>query len=597
MYLLFRLWNHLARRRQKQFIFLLLLMFVSALSEIVSLGALLPFLAVLTDPERVFAHPSLGSVVSFFHIGTAHDLLFPLTALFMIAAIAAGGLRLMLLWLNTRYSFAVGADLSIEVYRRTLYQPYSVHVARNSSEIISGISGKVGGVVYGGVLPVLALISSAVLIIAITSALMAIDASITIFALIGFGACYSFITWLFRLRLEVNSERIAHEQTQVIKTLQEGLGGIRDVLLDGTQPVYCDIYRKADHALRMAQGSNMFMTAAPRFAIEAAIMVLIAGLAYWLSKQPAGMMDALPVLGTLALGAQRLLPALQQGYGAWAGIIGSKASLADAISLLDQPLPPEAEHPDAPPWQFARDICFESVRYKYCDNGPWVLNDLSLTIRKGSSVGFVGSTGSGKSTTLDMLMGLLYPNEGSILIDGKPLIADHIRAWQQNIAHVPQYIFLADSTIAENIAFGVPKSEISLDRVKRAAQQAMIAEFVESRQEGYHAVVGERGIRLSGGQRQRIGIARALYKNAKVLVFDEATSALDNLTEQAVIHSLRNLSADLTVIIIAHRVTTVQHCDIIIELENGKVVAQGTYQELLKSSISFRNMVQVVHEQ
>jgi ATP-binding cassette subfamily B protein len=299
---------------------------------------------------------------------------------------------------------------------------------------------------------------------------------------------------------------------------------------------------------------------------------------------------ALPVLGTLALGAQRLLPTLQQSYISWAGIVGSNASLTDVLAMLDQPLPPDALSPAPPPLPFRDAVRFIGVRFRYGSEGSWVLNGLDFTIRKGSRIGIVGTTGSGKSTALDLLMGLLTPTEGTILVDGQVITGTRVRAWQRTIAHVPQSIFLADTTLAENIAFGVPLEAIDLARVKQAACQAQVADFVESRAEGYGTLIGERGVRLSGGQRQRVGIARALYKEASVLVFDEATSALDNATERSVMDAIEGLHRDLTIVLIAHRLTTVRRCDTILELEEGRVVAQGTYEELLQSSPSFRRM-------
>jgi ABC-type multidrug transport system fused ATPase/permease subunit len=342
--------------------------------------------------------------------------------------------------------------------------------------------------------------------------------------------------------------------------------------------------------LRKAKANNVFISGSPRPAMEALGMVLIAVLAYVLTRQTGGIATALPVLGALALGAQRLLPALQQSYSAWSNITGSHASLADAIALLDQPLPIELLQPAPAPRPFQDSVRFDDVRFRYTSDGPWVLDCLNLTIPKGARIGFVGSTGSGKSTTLDLLMGLLIPSEGGLLVDGQPISGNHLRAWQRTIAHVPQGIYLADTTLAENIAFGVPYDDIDLNRVRQAARQAQIADFIESSPEGYQAYVGERGIRLSGGQRQRIGIARALYKQASVLVFDEATSALDNATEQSVMTSIEGLNRDLTILIIAHRLTTVQRCDTIVELEHGRVVAQGTYEQLLDRSPSFRRM-------
>jgi ATP-binding cassette subfamily B protein len=573
---------------------LLGLMVISAFAEVVSLGAVLPFIGILTAPERVFNHPVVADLAQALGIATADQLVLPLTIVFATAALIAGAIRIFLLWVTTRLAVVSGADLSIEVYRRTLYQPYWVHAARNSSDTISGITSKVNITVFGVLLPLLTLISSFVLLAAVMIALIVIDPVIALVAIVGFGASYGLVTWLTRRRLERNSLRIAFEQTQVIKALQEGLGGIRDVLLDGTQPIYCDVYRQADHPLRQAHGNNIFIGGSPRFAMEALGMVLIAVLAYVLSRHAGGVATALPALGALALGAQRLLPALQQIYSAWASIVGSRASLAGTIELLDQPLPADVLQPTSAPLRFQKDIRFNAVRFRYTNDGPWVLDGLNLVISKGARVGFVGSTGSGKSTTLDLLMGLLMPTQGVLLVDGHPIRGKRIRAWQRTIAHVPQNIFLADTTLAENIAFGVPRGDIDMDRVRQVARQAQIAEFIESRPEGYNAYVGERGIRLSGGQRQRIGIARALYKQATVLVFDEATSALDNATEQSVMDAITALNRDLTVLLIAHRLTTVRRCDSIVELEGGRVVAQGTYDQLLERSPSFRSIARAV---
>jgi ATP-binding cassette subfamily B protein len=288
-----------------------------------------------------------------------------------------------------------------------------------------------------------------------------------------------------------------------------------------------------------------------------------------MTKRTEGMFAALPVLGALALGAQRLLPALQQGYAAWSSIIGYQFSTKEVLELLDQNLPIEASQPLPEPLPFKKSIQFDSVKFRYTCEAPWVIDSLSFNIPKGARVGFIGKTGSGKSTCLDLLMGLLEPSSGRIAVDGIVLDRRNRRSWQRNIAHVPQAIYLADTSLAENIAFGVPSKNIDIKRVKEAARQAHIADFIESSAQGYQALVGERGILLSGGQRQRIGIARALYKQATVLVFDEATSALDHETEQAVMEAIEGLSADLTILIIAHRVSTLKNCTQIIELNKS----------------------------
>lgn len=578
--LLRRLWRHISPRRRGQFFLLLGLTVLSSFAEVVSLSAVLPFIGILTQPEKVLDSPSMSGVVQALGITSGADLVLPLSITFAVAALVAGGLRLLVLWVSIRLGNATGADLGIEVFRRTLYQPYSVHVARSSSEIISGITQKVG-TATSVLISVVTVVISAALFAAIMMTLLVIDPLVAIVAAASFGSAYGVIAWQTRHRLVRNSQRIAHEQTQVVKALQEGLGAIRDVLLDGAQTVYCDVYRSAVTQLQRAAGENAFISQAPRYAMEALGMALIAVFVLALSYRPGGVAAALPILGVLALGAQRLLPLMQQLYGNWSVVAGSNEALIDVLGLLDQPLPAEANRSEPVPLALKGSISFENVRFHYGSNGPWVLDGINLVIPKGARVGFVGSTGSGKSTALDLLMGLLAPTQGEILVDGQPIGREFQRAWQRTIAHVPQNIFLTDTTVAENIAFGVPPDQIDHERVRKAAARAQIAEFIESRPDGYSAVVGERGVRLSGGQRQRIGIARALYKQASVLIFDEATSALDNETEQAVMQSIEGLSDELTVLIIAHRLSTLKNCDTIVHLAQGKIIAQSSYSELM----------------
>ncbi len=583
--LLFQLFGHISSRRRRQFGLLLVLTALSSLAEVVSLSAVLPFIGILTQPEKVFGSPSMAAVVRTMGITSAADLVLPLTVAFAVAALIAGGLRLLLLWFSIKLGNVTGTDLSIEVYRRTLYQSYSVHVARSSSEILSGITQKVGTAI-SVLMSAVAVTTSTALFVAIMITMLAIDPMVAIIAALSFGSAYGTIAWLTRRRLVHNGQSIAREQTQVVKALQEGLGAIRDILLDGTQAVYCDVYRKAILQLQRAGGENTFINQAPRYAMEALGMTLIAAFVLALSYRSGGVAAALPVLGMLALGAQRLLPLMQQLYGNWSVVAGSQAALVEVLALLDQPLPAEASQPEPAPLALKDSIRFNNVCFHYGSSGPWVLDGINLVIPKGARIGFVGSTGSGKSTALDLLMGLLKPTQGQILVDGQSLSREHRRAWQRTIAHVPQSIYLADTTVAENIAFGIPPSRIDLERVRRAAEQARIAEFIESRSDGYGTIVGERGVRLSGGQRQRIGIARALYKQASVLVFDEATSALDSTTELAVMEAIETFDRDLTILIIAHRVTTLKNCDTIVELSQGKIVTQLSYAQLLENTLS-----------
>ena len=584
--LLARLWRHISSRRRRQFGFLLVLMLIASFAEILSIGAVLPFLAVLTTPERVFEHSLAQPFIQILGLTEPAQLLLPLTITFGLAAVVAGAMRLWLLWASTRLSYATGADLSISIYRRTLYQPYEIHVARNSSGVINGIWSKAKHVIGGVIVPVLTLISASIMLTVILIAMLSVEPLISLATFGGFGLIYVSIIRITRIKKIRDSKTMARESTQAFKSLQEGLGGIRDVLIDGSQEAYCYIYRKADLPLRRAQGSVQFIAQSPRFGMEALGMLLIAVLAYTLAQEADGIARTIPILGALALGAQRLLPVMQQSYAAWTCIQGFQVSLQDTLDLLDQPLPDYADQPAAKPLPFQQQIKLNQLSFRYSPQSAWVLRNLDLNIAKGSRIGIIGATGSGKSTLLDIVMGLLRPSEGSIEIDGQLVTIENHRAWQAHIAHVPQDIFLADITIEENIAFSIPKDQIDHERVRQAAQQAQIADTIDTWPKKYQTFVGERGVRLSGGQRQRIGIARALYKQADVIIFDEATSALDNETEQGVMQAIEGLSTELTILIIAHRLSTLRNCTQIVELGSCGILRTGSYQNIVIPSSS-----------
>ena len=576
------LWRHLSKRRKKQFSILLILMVVASISELISVGAVVPFLGILIAPEQVYQNALIQPVIQVLEISEPNQLILPLTILFIIAALTAGIIRLTLLYATTRLSYATGADISINIYRRTLYQEYAVHVALNSSKVINGIINKTNIVISSILTPILMLMSSIILLIGIMVALFYIDIVVALTALIVFSFLYGMVIYYTRKQLKENSQCIADQSTMMIKSLQEGLGGIRDVLIDGTQQFYLQLYRNADLPLRRASGNNQFISGSPRYAMEAIGMVLIAILAYFMTQQKNGMAASIPVLGALALGAQRLLPVLQQAYSSYSLIKGSKSSFVDVLNLLDQPLPEYLDQPITKPIPFTKEIKLNNLNFRYTDDSPWVLKNVNLSLKKGCHIGFMGVTGSGKSTLLDIIMGLLPGTNGELLIDQLPINNQNRRAWQAHIAHVPQNIYLSDGTIEENIAFGIENEEIDHQRVRKAAQQAQIAELIEQWKDGYQTIVGERGVRLSGGQRQRIGVARALYKKASVLIFDEATSALDNETEQAVMDAIEGLDKELTILTIAHRLTTLKSCDKIVKLDKNNVINILSYKEVLK---------------
>lgn len=581
--MLLRLWKFVNFRRRIQIAVLFIIMILTSITEVIGIGAVLPFLSVLIDPVPVFNHPYMQPLVNVLELTEPQQLLLPLTIAFCGAALVSGAMRLLLLWAQTRLSFAIGADFSFSIYQRTLYQPYSVHMMRNSSEVISGVFAKANGLVHGSIFPIISIISSMFMLVAILSALILIDPVIPIYLFAGFGMIYAAITLLARKSLTRNSHLINLEQVKIIKAVQEGLSGIRDVLLDGTQATYCRVYLNADQPYRRALANVQIISNSPRYVIEALGMVVVAVLAYSLGNHSGGIASAVPVIGAMVLGSQRMLPVMQMVYHSIAHIQAGRAPLEDTLKLMEQPLPDYLNKQPPAPLTFNRTISFDDVSFRYQADGPNILSNVSFSISQGTRLGVIGKTGSGKSTLIDILMALLTPTEGALLVDDVKITEKDYRAWQQNIAHVPQAIFLADSTIAENIAFGIPPSQIDMVRVEQAAKKAQLHDAIMSWKKGYATEVGERGIRLSGGQRQRIGIARALYKQASVIVFDEATSALDNTTEEAVMEAINSLGDELTIVIIAHRLSTLKSCNQVIELDAGKVSRVGSYEEIIGS--------------
>ena len=575
------LWRKFPKRRQRHFYFLLILMILSSFAEVVSIGAVLPFLGVLTAPDQIFQHSIFQPFVQFLKLTESSQLILPVTIIFIAAVLVSSAIRLLLLYVMTRLSYAAGSDISIDIYRRTLYQGYLVHVSRNSSEIINSITRKAKAVSGSFIMPILSIISSVMMIVSILSALLIIDTAITLSVFMGFGILYWIIAFYNRVQVKNNSKCIASQSTLMIKSLQEGLGGIRDVLIDGSQEFYCSIFRNSETELRKAAAKNKFIGSSPRYVMEAIGMTLIAIFAYIATQEQGGVGTVIPVLGTLALAAQRVLPAIQQIYSSYNSIKGSKYSLKDVIALLEQQLPYYSSEMPPIPIKFNKSIVLKNISFRYRSDLPWVLKDFNLTLNKSKHIGFIGVTGSGKSTLLDIVMGLLSQTQGEMLIDDQVITNKNYRSWQAHIAHVPQSVYLSDNSIEENIAFGSAIEKIDGNRVIKAAKQAQILELVESLPDGFQTRIGERGVRLSGGQRQRIGIARALYKRASVLIFDEATSALDNETESSIMQTIKNLDKDLTVLIIAHRLTTLKDCDQIVKLGVNNTVEILEYKEII----------------
>jgi ABC-type multidrug transport system fused ATPase/permease subunit len=581
-FLLTRLWGYISQRRRIQFWILLILMILSSFAEFLNIGAVLPFLGVLIAPEKIYDLPQMSYFIKFFSIDSPSSLLIPAILIFGILIILANAMRMLVVWLSIRLSSSVGAELSYSVYRKTLYQPYLVHASRNSSEVINVVTHQVNYAALT-ITMMFNLISSAFMLTAIIIAIFILDPLVAIISFGGFGIIYFLIVHTMRARVSNAGHRIAVESSRVLKTLQEGLGGIRDVLLDGTQDTYVSIFHQADTRARRAKGNIEIISFAPRYGVETSGMLLILALAYFLTVSNDGIGSSIPILGALVLGAQRMLPILQLAYISFTGIRGNMHCLSATLDMLDQPMPKKkSPNENFTLLEFSNEIKLSNLAFRYSPDYSFVLKNINLTIPKGARLGVIGKTGSGKSTMLDIVMGLLEPTEGALEVDGLSINNHNNDGWQRHIAHVPQSIYLSDSTIEENIAFGIPKSQIDHARVVLAAKQAQIAETIETWPMKYQTKVGERGIRLSGGQRQRIGIARALYKEASVIIFDEATSALDTETEGAVMQAIESLSKDLTLIIIAHRITTLKNCDQIVELSAGTIKRMGTFAEVTK---------------
>jgi ATP-binding cassette, subfamily B, bacterial PglK len=580
-----QLFLSMERRRRYQFLILLTLMILTSVFEVVSIGAVIPFLGALIEPSNIFELPAAQPFIQFLGVNQPTQIIFPISALFAIAVVMSGAMRVLLLWASVKFSFILGVDLSVGIFTQVINQPYIAHTKQNSSDIISAISIKIAQVINGVVLSVLNMISSFIIVTAIITILIVINPSASLIAILFFSALYIFFYLYVKQKLKVNSSNITRASSSLMKILQEGLGGIRDIIIDGNQQFYRSIFWRADLVYRKSLGNNLFITNSPRYFMETFGVLLIVLLAYILSTQgEKSFADGIPVLGALALGAQRLLPVMQILYNAWGNIKGTHFVLKDVLGFLNlnDAKTMNVLNDDC---TFEKNIRLKDVSFGYDEESSPAINKINIDIKKGDRIGIIGKTGSGKSTLIDIMMGLLDPTHGTLEVDKNVITSMNRRAWQSRIAHVPQNIYLSDSTLEENIAFGIPVEEIDSSLVRRAAISANIDSVVNEWPLKYKTILGERGIRLSGGQRQRIGIARALYKQADVLFLDEATSSVDTTTESSIMKAIEELGNDVTLIIIAHRITTLKNCSRILELTNEGKIYEKVYSDISESSL------------
>lgn len=588
---LFALFDAVERRR---FWILTALMVMVAVAEIVGISAVLMLLNVLSEPGLLQTNARLAGFYQW--VGFDSTFTFQVTLAVVVLVVVMAGLAVKALgsYALIRFSTMRGYTVSTRLLSAYLSQPYPWFLDRNSAELGKNVLNEVDGLVARVIQPCLRLLASSLMVAAILVFLVMVDPLVTLFSALVLGLGYGLIYMRFRGRLHRLGEDMMNAFEDRFVVAQEATGGIKDVKVMGLEATYVSSYATAARKAAQAGATMGVMAELPRFILEAITFGTLLGLILLLLFRNEGNITAIvPTLGVIAFSTMRLLPSLQQIYHSLVSIRGATPIL-DTIVHDIQATPPKPilDGPEPPPMKLEHSLELSQVSFAYASAERPTLNGVDLSIRARTTVGIVGGTGAGKTTLVDLILGLLNPDEGVISVDGVPVTDQNRRAWQKTLGYVPQSIFLTDDTIAANVAFGVPKDQIDMARVERAARTAALHDFVLSDlPQGYQTLVGERGVRLSGGQRQRIGIARALYRDPTLLIMDEATSALDNITERVVMEAVQNIRADKTIILIAHRLSTVKSCDTIFLMERGRLLAQGSYDELLAGNEVFRRMV------
>ena len=570
---LIRLWKQLNKRRRIQLFFLLVIMIICGLAELISLASVIPFLLVLTDLDKLLDIKFYFNIINFIGLTSRSQIILFITLTFISAAIVTALIRLLNLFLTGRIAALIGTDLSKRVYKRILEQNYSWHVKKNSSDLITTANQNVSFAV-AVINALLQLITSLIIIISILIGLFLVTWKVALFSCLVFVSTYIMLSLTVRKKFRNNGNKLVTFYQKQLKILQEGFSAIREVIIDNLQEKFIDNYVLIDLPMRKREANNLFLKGFPRYTVEALGMVLIAATAYFLTLGDQDPNVVFSILGAFALGSQRLLPSMQSIYASWADITTYFPGLLKVLNVLELPnknLRSNILFSDNRVINFDS-IILKDISFRYDDKKPYVFENLSLKLFKGQKIGIVGKTGCGKSTIIDLILGLLKPTKGTISINGINLNENDsflLNQWRSMISHVPQTIYLFDSTIAENIAFGVEPALIDYDRLRYSARKANILEYIESLPNGFDSFIGERGVRISGGQRQRIGIARALYKKSQIMIFDEATSALDNSTEISVMDSISKIDKQLTLVLIAHRLSSLDKCDSIYEVNKS----------------------------
>lgn len=558
-----------------RFITLIGLAIFVAFAEVFTLGALIPLISILVDNS---SHLNSDNVIIRLIVSLKGQRLEPQPMFFTLAftvAIAITTLcRVSLLKLQSFFGHDIGARLGNQIYSNILNKPYEYHLCSNSSELIAAVTSKIDSVIYGFFNPLVTVISSFIILTFLLSGLIWFVGFEVIYVIFVLCVVYGSVVVSVKKLLRVGGKKIALESEYVVKKASEGLGFIRDIKIDGSQKFYESSFQSSISQLHRHKSVAEFVSGLPRWLVEGAMIIVGSWFVTFLVSKDQSFVSQLPMFAVVVLAAQRSLPVIQQCYGAYARLVSASSMVADLIRLLE-PNPLQSRNAGRiKPIIFENEIRILDLEFAYsARKNLKILDQITVTVAKGEHIGIVGTTGSGKSTFLDVLMGLLKPTSGNLEIDGEILTDCNFENWAALIAHVPQTVYLGDLTVRENICLTLPGDAYETAELHRVAKVAQIHEVIESLEEGYETLVGERGIMLSGGQRQRIGIARALWKrSASILILDEATSALDVATETKVIEGIKKLSDRYTIFSVTHRLETLKHCDRVFEIRNSRLI-------------------------
>jgi len=581
--------------QRKSFYILQILVISMTIAEIASIASIVPFMAIVGDPSLLQKENLLGTLYIKSNLASPYEFIFYLGFIVLGILTISAFISIFITWRLAIFSTKIGVEIGDSLYSHYLNQDWLFHTRGSSSSLTKKISTDTARLTTEFILPLMYLNSRLCLTVIVVLMLLIYDPFVMIICLIIFSGGYFFIFKLAQTKLEINNKNISNMFLERYKLMNSGFGGIKEVLLMGKSSNFIKLFTTAGNKLAYSQGVNKAIALVPRYFMELMGFTFMISLVLYLISKSQGVLflaSILPILSIYAIAGIKLLPALQQIFGAITTIKGNLSaykSIEEDLKNINTQVKKKIEA-NKQVWSKHNEICLKNITFNFTEKKFFTINNVSLTIKPNTSVGFVGKSGSGKSTIIDIITGLIEPQQGEITIDGIPLNKKNLRTWQNKIGIVPQAIFLLEGSVAENVAFGISHDLIDYQQVKKVLKLAYLEEWLSGLENGIHTKVGERGIQLSGGQRQRIAIARSLYYEPDVLIFDEATSALDRITEKTIMNSIDDFSGKKTLIMISHRLTTVQKCDQIFIIDKGAIIDSGTYQELLKKNEQFKKM-------